>query len=402
VLVIDLDDFKAANDTLGHAVGDDLLQRVAERLRSVLRDHDTPARIGGDEFAVLLEDLQEPAEAVWIAERVLEVLRVPYTLLAGQPHTTASIGVALSVAGSESAEELIHNADLAMYQAKTAGGNRIEAFRPQMHAAMVERQVLEADLRTALIEDALFLQYQPLVHLDSGSVYGFEALARWEHPDRGLVPPMVFIPIAEESGQIFQLGRWVLAEACAQATTWPDVGGEPLILAVNVSARQLVDPNFPGIVSRTLTESGLRPERLLLEITEGVLARDGVLAVRQLSALKALGISVAVDDFGTGYSSLSRLRTLPVDVIKIDKSFIDGVASTDGAFVTAILRLAADIDVRTVAEGVERPEQSEALLRLGCRDAQGSLFGRPLDAEAVVGFLAHVGVAETPFSHAGW
>jgi diguanylate cyclase (GGDEF)-like protein len=390
VLVLDLDDFKSINDTLGHAAGDELLKTVGERLCAAVRKQDTPARLGGDEFAVLLEDLQEPAEAIWVAGRIVSALSLPFETASGERQTTVSVGLAISIGGAETADELLRNADLAMYRAKAEGKNRVETFRPELHTAAVERQRIESDLRSALANDELFLQYQPLVELVSGSIYGFEALVRWNHPERGLVRPDAFIPVAEQSGLVVPLGRWVLERACMEAAGWTCADGRPVTISVNLSARQLVDENLLAVVRRALDRSGLEPGRLLLEITESALADDD--AVSALDDLKRLGVSLAVDDFGTGYSSLSRLRTLPVDTVKIDKSFIDGIANGDCAFVAAILTLAEDLDLATVAEGVEHYDQTRSLLELGCTKAQGFLFSRPVDSDSIQPMLLEPGM----------
>jgi diguanylate cyclase (GGDEF)-like protein len=387
VLVVDLDEFKAVNDSMGHPAGDALLVEVSARLRSIVRAQDTAARLGGDEFAVVLEDLQEPAEAIAVAERVAEALREPYDVLGTELRVTGSVGVALGL-GGEGAEELLRNADLAMYEAKGEGADRVRVYQPHMYTANLERRALERDLRAAVEGKEFFLQYQPLVRLSTGTVYGFEALVRWQHQLRGVVPPGSFVPLAEELGLIVPLGTWVLEEACREAAGWPDGEQGPLTLSVNLSARQLSEPDLVDTVATALAASGLAPERLTLEITESALAEDD--AVRRLQELKRLGVALAVDDFGTGYSSLSRLHQLPVDVVKIDKSFVDALSTGEAAFVAAIVRLAGEVRVGTVAEGVEEAAQREALLDLGCRSAQGYLFARPLDAADVPGFVNRV------------
>jgi diguanylate cyclase (GGDEF)-like protein/PAS domain S-box-containing protein len=380
VLFLDLDDFKEINDSLGHAIGDEVLVAVAQRLDGAVRSVDTAARFGGDEFAILLEEIdgQGAADA---AQRVLDLLAEP--LSAGGRETTlhTSVGVAVAVAGDpRTAEELIRDADAAMYTAKRAGKGGYRLFEPAMHADVLDRLELRSDLERALEADELELHYQPVVRLDDGSISGFEALLRWRHPERGLVSPVDFIPIAEETGLIVPIGRWVLHEATRHACLLGD-----LRINVNLSAKQL---QFPGIVDdvrAALDAAGLAPERLVLELTESVLLEDGEVAVERLHALKALGVRLALDDFGTGFSSLSYLSRLPVDILKLDRFFLrDGAP----ALTAGIVGLGAALQLAVVAEGIETEDQWYALQALGCDFGQGFFFSRPLDAAASLEYLA--------------
>lgn len=385
VVVLDLDGFKTINDSLGHTAGDQLLMAAAQRLENQLRPGDTAARLGGDEFAVLLEDITSFEKVAALAERLLEVFCEPFAVAGKQLLVTASLGVALNRPG-DGAEELVRNADMAMYLAKGAGKACFRIYEPEMHEAALARLDLEAELRHALADDQFVVHYQPTVELDSGMVCGFEALVRWEHPERGLLAPAEFIPVAEETGLIVELGRWVLGQAAGQAQRWqtahPDL---ELGMAVNLSPRQFRDPRLIDDVAAVLVGSGLDPHSLTLEITEGVLADDRESAVASLYALKSLGVRVALDDFGTGYSSLGRLRELPIDVLKIDKAFIDGVATETEStgLVEAILRMAETLSLDTIAEGVEEPDQADQLAALGSRLVQGYLYSRPLPAAQI-------------------
>ena len=389
VLFCDLDDFKVVNDTLGHAPGDQVLSVVGRRLAQALRAGDTAARLGGDEFAVLLEDSGVDA-AKDIAERVLTEIRRPIDVDGEEIRIDASIGIATQRAGHLTADELLRDADLAMYLAKGAGKGQILAFEPQMHDLIHDRIQLKADLQGAAERGELRVQYQPSIVLSSGEVSGLEALVRWQHPQRGLIPPTQFIPLAEETGAIHAIGGWVLARACADVRTWQREDGRgQLCLSVNVSTKQLQRDDIITQVDHALRSSGLDPASLTLEITEtAVLDNDDAL-VDRLNALKALGVRLAVDDFGTGYSSLSYLRRLPVDVVKVDRSFISPLddAGSGRALVATIIELARALDLQTVAEGVEQTDQVEILRELGCEVAQGFLFARPLDPEHILDAL---------------
>jgi diguanylate cyclase (GGDEF)-like protein len=384
----DLDDFKTINDSLGHAAGDDLLIAVAKRLAGCIRPGDTAARFGGDEFVLLFEEL-ERAEVTEPARRIIDAMRRPFRVRGREVVIGVSIGIA---AGIDSAEDMLRNAYLALYRAKGAGKARFEVFEPRMHAAMVERLELEGDLRLALRRDELRLHYQPIVRLLDGGFAGVEALVRWQHPARGLLHPDDFIPIAEDSRLVIPLGRWVLEEACKQSARWrsefPD-DGAPAV-SVNLSGVELAAADLAAYVSAVLHESGLEPKDLMLELTETALVQDVELAADRLSELKALGVRLAVDDFGTGYASLQHLRSFPVDVIKIAKPFVDGIAgrSEDSALGRAIIDLGSSFRLDVVAEGSEAAAQRERLLELGCDLGQGYLFARPVPADQMTAALA--------------
>ena len=382
VVVFDLDGFKTVNDSLGHSVGDDLLFAVGDRLRNAVRPGDTVARLGGDEFAILLEDEPTIEHLAEQAERILRSLAEPFELAGKSLVVTASAGVTLNRPG-DGPEELIRNADMAMYLAKRDGKSCVRRFEPALHHAALDRLELEADLRRALPRDELVVHYQPTVQLSTGGISGFEALVRWQHPLRGLLGPLEFIALAEETGLIIEIGRWVLDQACRQAHAWQQTHASlDLTMSVNISGRQLRDPNLVADVAATLRETGLAPHSLILEITETVLT-DSDAAIDALHQLKALGIRLAIDDFGTGYSSLNYLRSLPVDIVKIDKVFIDGVASDKEArgLIKAILSMADTLDLQTVAEGVESRDQVSRLEQLGSGLVQGFFYARPLTAE---------------------
>ncbi|HEX4654336.1 MAG TPA: EAL domain-containing protein [Mycobacteriales bacterium] len=395
VLFVDLDGFKRVNDLYGHATGDRLLRAVAQRLTRTLRTADTVARLGGDEFAVLLEGPPVAGDPDTAAQRVLRALERPLRIGPNRITVGASIGIAVDVNGDETAEELLRNADLAMYTAKANGGQHAERFATEMHSAVLERMRLEAELRSALAHDEFFLLYQPVIDLASGVTRGVEALIRWDHPRRGLVSPVEFIPAAEATGLIVPIGAWVLRQACAQVQSWTVTEGAVLQLNVNVSAVQLADAGLPDAVAAALADSGLDPAQLTLEITESVIMDDLPGAIAALHAVRALGVKLAIDDFGTGYSSLSALRDLPVDTLKIDRSFVTGIthgkAATDLA--QRIVQLAEDFGLHTVAEGVEQPDQAAALTRIGCESAQGFLFSRPVEPSEIL-VLLRAGSAE--------
>jgi diguanylate cyclase (GGDEF)-like protein len=383
VLFLDLDGFKRVNDSLDHRAGDELLVAVARRLRAALRPGDTVARFGGDEFAVLLEDLPGEDEAVLAAERVLEQLSEPFAVRSRQIAISASIGVA---SGHNPRDDLVRAADLAMYQAKADGKGCIRRFKDEMGVAVALRLDLEVDLRAALDRGAVDVHFQPIVDIATGETRAFEALARWCHPRRGWVSPTEFVPIAEETGLVLELGRHVLGHACAVAAAW----SKSLPLSVNLSAVQLEQPGLDETVRAALAESGLAPERLVLEITETVLMRDANAAVARLEELKELGIGLSVDDFGTGYWSLLHLEQLPLDGLKMAKTFVDGLLDPDHDPVVAraIIDIGKSFGLDVVAEGIEHAEQRERLLELGCPLGQGFHFARPAGAERVESLLA--------------
>ena len=386
----DLDGFKTVNDTLGHHVGDSVLVRASRLLTSIVRPGDTVARLGGDEFAVLMVDVGLPDAAVDFAHRIVSVLRDAPDFEGNQIGLSISVGVAYGEPG-KTTEQLLSEADSAMYEAKETGKNRVEVFRTSMRSRMLERLDLTNGFRWALGRSEFFLEYQPIVSLVDHRLQGFEALVRWHHPHLGEVEPLRFIPIAEETGFIVPLGRWVLVEACEQLAAWGRETGEALTLSVNLSRRQLVSPHLTDEVRTALALSGVDPHQLMLEVTESVLMEDPARATQALSELRALGIRIAVDDFGTGYSSLSHLQRFPVDVLKIDKSFIDPLARRDEesmALVTAILGLARTLGLDVIAEGIEHESQLKRLVELGCLQGQGFLMARPLDEAAAVEFVA--------------
>ena len=394
VLFMDIDDFKTVNDSLGHAAGDGLLQEVGDRLKKALRSADTAARLGGDEFAILLEDGGEGIRAAEVAERIMQMLEDPFALEGKEVFVRASVGIAVAdgaaPGGEDAAEALMRNADVAMYMAKERGKGRYQVFEPEMHDTALRRLELKADLQRALDHDEFILHYQPVIELESGRITGVEALIRWIHPERGIVQPLEFIPLAEETGLIVPIGRWVLAEACRYAvelqSEFPSAPDEPPFhMAVNLSARQLARPEIVNEVRDILAETGLEAPALILEITESMVMQDMELAIERLNQLKQLGVLLAIDDFGTGYSSLNYVRRFPVDILKVDKSFIDEVADggESSALTAAVIELAGILNLKPVAEGIERADQLERLMELKCDMGQGYLFARPLDAQAL-------------------
>jgi diguanylate cyclase (GGDEF)-like protein/PAS domain S-box-containing protein len=396
VLFLDLDGFKEVNDSLGHLAGDQLLVQVADRLRASVREQDLVARFGGDEFAVLVESAPGGSsggssggedEATLVAKRIVAVLEDPFASETRDIHVHASIGLAtaglLGDTDTDGAEQLMRNADLAMYKAKSAGGSCYVSYDPQMLTGLVERLELEADLRLALERGELELHYQPTVDLATSEVIGFEALCRWRHPLRGMTAPLEFIPIAEATGLIVPLGRWVLREACRQAVEWSKAGGGRSVkMAVNVSVRQFDRADFAEVVAEILAETGMVADQLCLEMTESVLMTDTDGNLEQLVRLKALGVMLAIDDFGTGYSSLAYLRRFPVDTLKIDRSFVErlGALTDDTALADTIVQLGKSLGMTTVAEGIEEFGQLAALREMGCGFAQGYYFSRPVPA----------------------
>jgi diguanylate cyclase (GGDEF)-like protein/PAS domain S-box-containing protein len=392
VLLLDVDGFKTVNDSLGHAFGDAFLVAVAERLRALLRPSDTPCRLGGDEFAVLVEDLTEAIDATVVAERILDALRLPFVVDGKEIVSAASIGIAIADRPDTTADDLLRNADVAMYTAKNRGRNRSELFKPSMHQAMLDRLDLEADLRRAVDRGEFVLHYQPTVALDTGRISGMEALVRWRSPERGMVPPGMFISVAEDTGLIVRLGAWVLEEACRQAVAWHHEFGSdaPRTMSVNLSARQLQDDRLVDDVASIISRTGIRPDALVLEITESAVMADAEAMTARLHELKALGVRLAIDDFGTGYSSMSYLCSFPIDILKIDRSFVHGVRNEPQkmGIVRTIVELGHILELQTVAEGIELDEELQELRALQCDLGQGYWFARPLTVQQAVAMLA--------------
>ena len=395
VLFMDLDNVKVINDSLGHEVGDQLLVAVAERLKGCLRPEDTAARLGGDEFTILVEDVASVGEVVQIAERIAEILQPPFPLGEQEVFTTVSTGIALNGSAQEQPADLLRHADLAMYRAKRRGRARYEVFEPSMEAKVVERLMLEAGLRRALVWQQFRVYYQPIVALENDKVAGAEALVRWEHPQRGLLLPEEFLSVAEETGLIVRIGQWVLQEAGKQARIWQEryPGTPPLTISVNLSTREFFHPE---LVAEVLGETEIDPASLQLEITEGAMTTNGTSSAdHTLRNLKHMGVKLAIDDFGLGYSSLSYLKRFPVDFLKIDRSFIaglgrepNGVSTKDTEIVKAMIELTHALGLRVIAEGVETSEQLARLRNMGCDFAQGNYFSEPLPSEAMSVILA--------------
>jgi diguanylate cyclase (GGDEF)-like protein/PAS domain S-box-containing protein len=388
-LYVDVDYFKHVNDGFGHAAGDELLRLIAARLASVVRGADTAARLAGDEFVVLVEGAALDGGAKLVADRLMEILRVPYDMTAqiGRQLTlTVSIGIALRSGGT--GEQLLRDADVALYEAKRSGRNRYVQFESSMHTAAQDRLAVEMDLAEALDRDELFLLYQPIFDLQSENIIGVEALIRWRHPSRGVIPPIEFIPIAETSELIVAIGRWVLEEACRQAAEW-HAAGHTLGVSVNVAARQLDGDDLIDDVGHALEVTGLDPTLLTLEITETTLMRDAAATARRLASLKEFGVRIAIDDFGTGYSSLAYLSQFPVDALKIDRSFINGIASSNAAtaLIHTLVQLGKTLNIETLAEGIEASAQLEILQGEDCDHGQGFLFARPLTPTAIEEYL---------------
>ena len=395
VLFLDLDRFKYVNDSYGHAIGDKLLQSVAKRLLAGVRGSDTVSRQGGDEFVILLAEITCPEHAATLAKKLLLLAGAPYSLGGLEVNVTGSIGISVYPGDGEDAETLIKNADTAMYYAKGRGRNNFQCFKTEMTAKAVERQSIEDNLRRALERDEFSLHYQPIVNLGTGKISGAEALIRWRQPDRGLIPPSYFVPIAEKCRLILPIGRWVLGEACRQAREWQEAGLPFMRISVNVSAIEFRREGFVDGVRKILSETGLDARYLALELTEGVLMEDAEAAVSVLQELKRMGVQLAVDDFGTGYSSLSYLQQFPIDVLKIDQSFIHQIPghSNDSAIVRAIIDMGKNLKQRVIAEGIEKEAQLAFLQTRNCAEGQGYLFSRPLPA----GQFAHLlrsGIAE--------
>jgi diguanylate cyclase (GGDEF)-like protein len=391
--LLDLDLFKNVNDTLGHAIGDKLLKAVADRLRKLGGETDTIARMGGDEFAIVQVAIAQPADAATLAARVIEAIGQPYDVDGHQVTIGTSVGIAVGPADGAHADQLTRNADLALYRAKSDGRGTFRFFEPGMDVQMQARRELEHDLRKALAAGEFELHYQPVLNLARNEITGVEALVRWRHPERGMIPPGEFIPLTEEIGLILPLGEWAIREACATAAVWPG----DLRVAVNLSPVQFRSPGLVQVVVSALATSGLAPERLELEITESVLLDDSKTTLAMLFQLREMGVRIAMDDFGTGYSSLSYLQTFPFDKIKIDRSFVKDITQAAGSLniVRAVATMAKGLGMQTTAEGVETQEQLEAVKAEGCTEMQGFLLSRALPADAIAKLLQAATAART-------
>jgi diguanylate cyclase (GGDEF)-like protein len=403
MLFVDLDDFKVVNDTLGHDVGDRLLVAVGQRLADCLRAQDTAARLGGDEFAALIDDARDVQEIEQVAARINAALAEPFPLGDGVVSGVASIGVATTDEADDE-EALRRQADLALYDAKAAGKGQWRRFQPALHTAVLARLELRAGLDRAVAGNQFELRYQPITELTTGAAVGFEALVRWRHPTRGLIPPSQFIAVAEETGLIVQIGDWVLTQALLDARRWPRDGrGGQRYVSVNVSVRQFRGPGFVDRVLAEVTRSGLPPGALMLELTESLLLRDDEGVWADLAALRQAGVRIAIDDFGTGYSSLSYLRHVPIDVLKVDRSFVDAIATSaqQRALVDGVIRLAHTLGLEVVAEGIEDPAERELLIAMGCRQGQGYLFARPLSFREAAEWVRADDIAVQEEIHAG-
>jgi diguanylate cyclase (GGDEF)-like protein len=380
VMFIDIDHFKTINDTLGHTAGDELLLEMARRLRACVRDDDTVARIGGDEFTIILSELRHPEDAIGVAQKILEAVQVPLTIGSMPIVVTASVGISLYPADGADPEALLRNADSAMYRAKEAGRNTYQLCTDEMKQRAMDRLSVESRLRTAVRDHQLILAYQAQINLVTGRTVGVEALVRWNDPERGVMEPAAFIPIAEESRLIVPLGEWVLRTACRQTKEWHDRGAGPVRVAVNLSARQFQQQDLVEMVQSALEDVDLSPSSLELEITETTAMQNAEVTVEVLRALRELGVGISIDDFGMGYSSLNYLRRFPITGVKIDRAFVSDVTTNDGdaAIVSAVIGMARSLRLRVIAEGVETAEQFAFLRSHDCDEAQGYYFGRPV------------------------
>ena len=380
--MIDLDRFKAVNDSLGHLVGDRMLSEVAKRLNSLMTENEMCGRLGGDEFAVVIRDAGDRSYVSKVAQSIIQHLSEPYQIDHHVLYVGASIGAAFGPRDGRTVEELMRNADLSLYRVKDEGGGQFHEYEPSLHANAEERRKLELSLRSALANNELFLNFQPVVNARSENLVSFEALVRWKNPDHGIVSPAKFIPLAEDTRLIVPIGQWVMQEACNEAATWP----EYVKINVNVSPEQLLEPDFATTVVQALSRSGLTPSRLEIEVTESIFLRDADVARRALEQVMALGCSVALDDFGTGYSSLGYLRKLKFSTIKVDRSFVQGASQNSAeslAIINAVVAMAGSLGMTTTAEGVETAEEAAMIRDMGCDKIQGYHFGRPMPVEEV-------------------
>ena len=390
VMLLDLDHFKKVNDTLGHPAGDELLRQVSERIRDCLRSTDTVARLGGDEFAVIVTNAQEPVAITSIAERIVESLARSFDLDGQEVHTGTSVGITIYPHDRGQSDQLLRNADMALYRAKEEGRGTYQLYDDQMQEEVQARRVLESDLRRALEREELRIVYQPQFDCRSGALVGAEALLRWRHPERGEISPAEFIPVAESTRLIIPISEWILASVCRQNKAWQQDGTARTCISVNISPLHFKQNNLADRIQAILTQTGLEPHWLELEITEGVAMSEGCEAKRTLNELKALGIKLAIDDFGTGYSSLNRLKQFPVDRLKIDQSFVRDITTDwdDAAINSAVIQIGHSLNIKVIAEGVETKEQFEFLVEQGCNEAQGYLFSPPLDPGDFAAFIA--------------
>jgi diguanylate cyclase (GGDEF)-like protein len=395
ILFLDLDNFKRINDTLGHDLGDKLLREVTNRLIQWIRPSDYPSRanaentivsrLGGDEFTIYLSDIDRVQDAATVAQRILDVLSKPFMLDTHEVFITASVGITVFPSDGHDVDTLLKNADTAMYHAKDQGRNNYQFFTPSMNAEVMKRLSLETDLRKALERQEFLLHYQPKVDLRTGKILGVEALIRWLHPDRGLVPPGEFIPLSEQTGLVVPIGQWALNAACAQNKALQAAGFPPMGMSANLSGRQILDPQLPEIVARILKGTGLDPKYLEVELTESILIQNQKSVIDTLHALREMGIQLSLDDFGTGYSSLSYLNRFPVDTLKIDKSFVDNIPTNQDsvALIRAIIAMAHSLKLKVLAEGVETEGQLVFLREEGCDEVQGNLFSPAVPVEAL-------------------
>ena len=395
LVFLDLDYFKNINDSLGHAIGDQVLQSAAARLTAAVRATDTVCRQGGDEFVILLAEIEQPLDAALVAEKLIEAFAVPHLIGKHELHVTLSIGISVYPDDGSTVDSVLQNADTAMYHAKACGRNNYQFFRPDMNTRAVRRQFLESGLRRALRQGEFRVHYQPQIDLASGAMNGAEALVRWLDPELGIICPEQFVPVAEECGLIVPIGRWVLREACRQTRCWLDAGLHVVPVAVNISAVEFRQKGFLQGVATILEETGLEPRYLELELTESILMQDAECSTSVLEGLKAMGVQLAIDDFGTGFSSLSYLKRFLIDTLKIDRSFVRDIATgaDDATIVSAVIGMGRNLNQRVIAEGVETREQLAFLRTRQCHEGQGFLFSHPLSAEDFAGFLAGGDVA---------